>query len=133
MNVEIAKDKTVNFKLMANLGNIKDYYGSGVLFNITANSIRATSSVEDLTNSSAQDLSTNAYTFRVTRPDITLTKHAYNMFKVVIKNVDDDVDINVKDLKFKVRSLTKDSDFDGEVCLTDDVNQLECNLGSPNF
>ncbi len=126
MNVEIAKDKTVNFKLMANLGNIKDYYGSGVLFNITANSVRATSSVEDLTNAAAQDLSTNPYTFRVTRPTITLTKNSENMFKVVIKNVDDDVDIHVENLKFRVRSLAADSDFDGVVCLTDDVNQIDC-------
>lgn len=133
MSVEIPKNKTVNFKLMASLGTIKDYHGSGVLFNITTGSVRATSSVVELTNDAPQKLSTNPYTFRATRPDITLTKHAYNMFKVVIKNVDDDVDINVKDLKFRVRSLTKDSDFDGEVCLTDDVNQLECNLGSPNF
>ena len=133
MSLNIDKNETVNLKLMANLSSVKDYYGKTVQFEIQANSIDATTSVDDIVTNSAQKLSTNEYTFKVTAPLITMTKNSDNMFKVVIKNIDDDADIDVQNLKFRVRATTADSDFDGEVCLTDDVDLLDCGLGSNNF
>ena len=132
MSLNIDKNETVNLKLMANLSSVKDYYGEKVQFEIQANSIVATTSVDDIVTNSAQTLSTNEYTFKVTAPLITMTKNSNNMFKVVIKNIDDDADIDVEDLRFRVRASSDDNNFNGKVCLTNDVSQAEC-TGADNF
>ncbi len=137
LNYEIAEGETANLILMADLSKIDTTsIGKTLLFTVAGNSVKADTSIRnDISFATVQALSTAAYTLRITAPEITMTKASDNQFKVVIKNVDEDNAIDIKDLKYTVKATSNDSDFYNwtVVCLTEDVNATTCPGGSTAF
>jgi len=125
-NLSIAKDETLNLKLMASLSTISEVYGDKVHF--TVKGIEAKTSTRTLKLSGNTDLSTD-YTFRIVAPELDLTKTNEKQFKLVIRNTDKDVNIDVDTLRYRVVTTVADSDFSGNVCLTDDPSLIECPAG----
>ena len=123
MNLAVAKDATVNLKVMANVGSIEDVMDGTVKLDVTAWKFKtSTTSLADLT---LWTTTTNTYTFRATAPEITLAKVSDNMFELTIKNLND-TGIVYNDLKYRVRTDVANSDFSGRVCLVSDVNVISC-------
>jgi len=122
MNLAVAKDATVNLKVMANIASIDDVMEGTVKLDVTGWTFKTSTT-------SASNISwtptTKTYTFRATAPEITLAKASDNMFAVTIKNLND-TGITYTDLKYRVRTDVANVDFKGSVCLVDDVNIISC-------
>ena len=129
IDYKVTKDNVANFKVMANLWKLDTAtIWWTTFFTVVNNKVKAKSSTRsNLTNSTTPALSSTPYTLRVTAPTIAVSKYSDNQFKVVIKNVDADNEIDIQDLKYTIK--TNDWDYQAtaaKVCLTEDVNQSTC-------
>ena len=131
----IEKDKTANIKVMVNMPSIDAaHFGKHIKLVVKKDSINASANGKDITANDETSLSTENYTLRNTAPEITLSKAADNMFKVTIKNMDDnDAGIEFNDLVYRVRTTASDNKFEGKVCIVDDVNTITCPAWSQDF
>ena len=126
MNLEIAKDATINVKLMANIWDIDAVMGNSLLLTVTNGTFKtATTSSTWVTLSPAAGVAGKMYTFRATAPEITLAKASDNMFALNIKNLNDTW-IAYSGLTYRVRTDVANVDFVWSVCLVDDVNIISC-------
>jgi len=124
MNLAVAKDATVNLKVMANIANIDDVMGGNVTLSLWATPWTFKTSTTSTTNMTGT-FTAKQYTFRATAPEITLAKASDNMFELTIKNLND-TGITLGDLKYRVRTDISNTDFSGTICLVDDVNVISC-------
>ncbi|USN56530.1 MAG: S-layer homology domain-containing protein [Candidatus Peribacteria bacterium] len=118
MSYTIAEDATVNFKVMGDFANVSDYDGTTLQLSI------ADEDAIELRNSSTEaevqaftNLMLKEYTFGVQPPLVTLTKLDDNKFKVTIKNVDTEAEVNLSGFDARVRILAADADYEGTICI----------------
>lgn len=134
MNYSIDKDATANIKVMINMPSIDaSDFGKYMKLSVELDSLKAIANGNDITTNPETALSTENYTLRITAPEVKLAKQSDNMFKLTIKNMDDNNDgVEFNDIAFRVRTTASDNKFDGKVCIVDDVNTITCDSISTN-
>lgn len=125
MNYNIKKNGIINLKLMVDLWNIDEVIDWTTSISILSWTIKSKISQIN-TGILLWVLTTKTYTFRPTAPIITLSKVSDNMFKINIRNADENNAIIYNDLVYRLRTDINNADFSWKVCLVDDVNTLVC-------
>ena len=128
MNLDVAKDTTINVAVMADIASITTAPTAVMWksFTLSVSNVKFKTATTSLATASWTP-TCKTYTFRATAPVITLEKASDNMFKVTIKNEDEnDKWIVFNNLTYRVRTNTANVDFSWSVCLVDDVNTIVC-------